>query len=197
MAYRLRGRFGYPKDYPFKPTFHPDKLQEPYRLRKPKKIFTVSMGDFFDREVKPQWRDKIIEVIMDNPQHTFQILTKQPQNIKYTTLPKNVWMGVSVTCPDDLWRIDKLLDELAGCGNILFVSLEPYLKDVVCYEDFYHDYCDIDWWIIGGLTGPKRFDPPKTWVDSIVNNVNGAVFVKDNVSHHQKIKYFPQGDLDE
>lgn len=58
MAHRLKGRFGYPMDDPFKPMFHPDRLAEPhsdvpkrFRSRNPEMaagsamIFTVDMGD--------------------------------------------------------------------------------------------------------------------------------------------------------
>lgn len=31
MANRLRGRFGYPKDDPFRVTFHPDRLDQPLK----------------------------------------------------------------------------------------------------------------------------------------------------------------------
>ena len=51
MAYRLAGRAGYPKDEPFAPTFHLDKLLEPLALKASAKIFTCSMGDLFDPKV--------------------------------------------------------------------------------------------------------------------------------------------------
>jgi len=47
MAYRLKGRYGYPEIDPFKVTFHPNRLNEPLRWKKPCRIFVVSMGDLF------------------------------------------------------------------------------------------------------------------------------------------------------
>ena len=46
FAYRLKGRFGYPKDDPFRITIHYDRFHSPLRWKK-KKIFVVSMGDLF------------------------------------------------------------------------------------------------------------------------------------------------------
>jgi len=44
MANRLKGRFGYPKDDPFQVTFHPGRLDEPLKWKKPRHVFVVSMG---------------------------------------------------------------------------------------------------------------------------------------------------------
>lgn len=45
MANRLKGRYGYPKDDPFRVTLHPDKLEQPLRWKKPRQVFVPSMGD--------------------------------------------------------------------------------------------------------------------------------------------------------
>ena len=46
MANRLKGRYGYPQDEPFKPTLHADKLREKMP-NVSSKIFVCSMGDLF------------------------------------------------------------------------------------------------------------------------------------------------------
>jgi hypothetical protein len=38
MANRLRGRYGYPKDDPFRPTVHAARLYEPMKIKKPKNL---------------------------------------------------------------------------------------------------------------------------------------------------------------
>jgi protein gp37 len=38
-AERFRGRFGYPAEDPFQVTFHEDRLEQPLRWKKPRKIF--------------------------------------------------------------------------------------------------------------------------------------------------------------
>ena len=44
MAVRLAGRFGYDKKNPFKPTFHPEKLEEPLKWKTPRRIPCCFMG---------------------------------------------------------------------------------------------------------------------------------------------------------
>jgi protein gp37 len=44
---RLRGMFGYDKEDPFKITYHFNKLEQPLKWKKPRKIFVCSMGDLF------------------------------------------------------------------------------------------------------------------------------------------------------
>ena len=47
MANRLAGRYGYDEHDPFKVTFHPDKLADVKKWRKPRIVFVSSMGDLF------------------------------------------------------------------------------------------------------------------------------------------------------
>jgi protein gp37 len=49
---------------------------------KGKKIFVCSMSDLFHEKVKDKWIRKIFDKIWQNPQHTFQILTKRPEKMK-------------------------------------------------------------------------------------------------------------------
>ncbi len=81
MAKRLRGRFGYPADDPFRVTFHPDRLEEPLYWKKPSRIFVCSMADLFHEDVKDEWIDKVFAVMALCPQHTFMVLTKRPERM--------------------------------------------------------------------------------------------------------------------
>ena len=134
MANRLRGRYGYPADDPFRVTFHPDKLEEPLHWKKPRRVFVCSMGDLFHEDVTvPQICD-VWNRIARCSQHTFMILTKRPQNIwlheafklGYLVPLPNVWLGVSVEnqrTADE--RIPILLQIPAA---VRFVSVEPMLE---------------------------------------------------------------------
>ena len=46
----------------FNPTFHKDRLAGPYSLKKPSKIFTVSMGDMFGDWVPEKWIKEVLKV---------------------------------------------------------------------------------------------------------------------------------------
>lgn len=81
MAKRLRGRAGYPSNDPFRVTFHPDRLEEPLRMRKPRKIFVCSMGDLFHPGVPDEWIDQVFAIMALCPNHTFQVLTKRAERM--------------------------------------------------------------------------------------------------------------------
>ena len=180
MAYRLKGRYGYPEDEPFRPTFHPDRLLEPLQVKKPSKIFTVSMGELFDPKVPDLWRDLVFRVMLEAEQHTFQILTKRPGLIPYELeyeVPSNVWIGTSIDgkTTDTQWALEELLLSYAP---LRFVSFEPLLGVV----EF--DASLVDWIIIGAQTGPKAKQPRWEWVQDIIAEArreNKPVFIKDNL----------------
>jgi len=80
MANRLKGRYGYDRDEPFRPTCHPDKLDEPLHWKKPRVIFAISMGDLLADGVPNEWIAPVLDVVCDArcEQHTFVLLTKRP-----------------------------------------------------------------------------------------------------------------------
>jgi protein gp37 len=177
MAKRLAGRFGYPEqpDH-FKVTLHPDKLDQPYKWKKPRMIFVCSMGDLFHFDVPDDYIEEIVDVIIDNPQHIFQILTKRPSFIwpaLFEDVP-NVWLGVTAEnqqAADE--RIPWLLKTPAA---VRFVSVEPMLGPVdlkrINYKPGYHrNYLSyfnptaerLDWVICGGETGPGARPMKAKW----------------------------------
>jgi protein gp37 len=143
------------------------------------------MGDLFGGWVKEWWVSAIMGVVYDNPQHTFQFLTKFPHNVAgfmrfshVPVLPKNMWIGTSVTCVDDLWRIDHLR-KLRGGKR--FVSFEPVLEEIRNPDLF-----GIDWIIIGRETGNRKdkIVPDVGWITSISETAsceNIPVYMKHNL----------------
>lgn len=158
MAKRLAGKAGYPKDDPFKVTLHPDKLDEPFRWKKPRNVFVVSMGDLFHEDVPDDWILKVFDVIGSCPQHIFMILTKRPEQMKefieklqvryYNICSpikaefrlketpffskykpiKNLWLGVTA---ENQKRADERIPILLQIpAAVRFVSVEPMLGPV-------------------------------------------------------------------
>ncbi len=91
MANRLRGRCGYPADDPFKVTMHEDRLGEPLRWKKPRRVFVCSMGDLFHKDVPDEFIARIWWIMgqcagyLDPSRyrgHTFLILTKRPERMQ-------------------------------------------------------------------------------------------------------------------
>ena len=135
------------KDIPFSEiVFHENRLLEPFKKKKGKKIFVGSMTDLFHDDVPFDWLYKIWTVMIENPQHTFQILTKRPDRMKefilnhapvpamtgYTYgkdyLPKNIWLGVTAENQKEAnERIPILLDIPA---TKRFVSVEPMIGEI-------------------------------------------------------------------
>jgi len=147
------------------------------------KIFVCSTIEIFHPLVKKEWRDNIFSIIESHPQHTFQILTKMPENID-RPMPDNVWLGVSITKNGDEWKTDHLFNSYgeSSVDSKIFISLEPMLDNC---KDIVYSLDDINWLIIGKLTGHgKKHDPEREWVEFLVKEarVSGIpIFLKDNL----------------
>lgn len=59
----------------------PTLLQEPFRWKKPQRIFVNSMSDLFHGQVPFAFVDKVMAVIALSPRHIFQVLTKRPKRM--------------------------------------------------------------------------------------------------------------------
>jgi protein gp37 len=127
-------------------VFHEDRLAEPKKKKKGKMIFVGSMTDLFQDGIDFDFIFKIWVVMVDNSQHTFQILTKRPDRMRefllnhapvpamtgYTYgkdyLPRNIWLGVTAENQKEAdARIPILLDIPAAKR---FVSIEPMIGEV-------------------------------------------------------------------
>lgn len=149
-AHRINQRFG---DGKFEPTFYPNRLQDPLKVKKPSRIFVGSMADLFGDW---EWVDKsggfvayslnvinsILNIADQCPQHTFIFLTKNPRGMQGFDFPANCWCGTSV---ENQERADEKVPELLRVNcETLFVSYEPALGPV-----------DLSDWLDGcGSNGP-------------------------------------------
>jgi protein gp37 len=173
----------------FKPTFHKDRLDEPLDVKKPSLIFADSMSDFWDKKVEQEWRDEVYNIMNNTPQHTYFLLTKQPQRIRdIKKIPDNCFVGVSITCFNDRCRIANLLSKDI---KHRFVSLEPLLDNIV--SDYI--YC-VDWIILGCVTGIKNgFKPEQETIEKIITEcrrLDKPLFIKNNVGWKNEIKQYPE-----
>ena len=62
-----------------KATLHHERLDQPLRWRKPRRIFVCSMGDLFHEDVPRDFIDRVFDVMTLRRDHTFLLLTKRPQ----------------------------------------------------------------------------------------------------------------------
>ncbi len=165
MARRLKA-MGQPKYKDgFKLTLHPDTLTEPYTWKKPRMIFVNSMSDLFHKDVPIDYIQKIFKVIKDNPQHTFQVLTKRADILRYydsegwLDWPHNLWMGVTVEDSTVTSRIDCLRKTKA---RVKFLSCEPLLSPLPELN-----LEAIDWVIVGGESGRTPRPIKEEWIIEI------------------------------
>jgi protein gp37 len=60
----------------------PDRLDQPLRWRRPRRIFVNSMSDLFHRDVPDLFIEQVFDVMEQAKQHTFQVLTKRPGRMR-------------------------------------------------------------------------------------------------------------------
>jgi protein gp37 len=159
-AERLTLRF--PQTFPdgFALRLRPDTLDLPRRWRSPRLVFVNSMSDLFHAEVPVEFIARVFAVMVDCPQHAFQVLTKRAERLarlaRYLPWPENVWMGVSVESRAYAWRVAFLQQVPAA---LRFVSAEPLLEDVA--HSFSLD--GIGWLIAGGESQPGARPAALAW----------------------------------
>jgi protein gp37 len=174
LARRLKamGNPRYQSDGPdgegFGLTLHWDKLDEPRRWRRPRRVFVNSMSGLFHPAIPQAFLLRAFEVMRACPQHRFQILTKRPARmatlipklvVELGDLPSNVWLGTSVESSEYLGRIISLQ---ATPAAVRFLSLEPLLGPLPAI-----DLDGIHWVIVGGESGPGHRPMEPEWVRAI------------------------------
>lgn len=148
MSKRLAGRYGYPPAPDnFKVTLRPDRLEQPLKWRKPRKIFVCSMSDLFHDDVPSAFIASIwtvMQIAHAQRGHIFQVLTKRPARMlefvsDFTAweapdgetgrdICLGIWLGVTVenqAAANE--RIPLLLQTPAA---VRFVSAEPLLEQI-------------------------------------------------------------------
>ncbi len=169
---------------------HPERLEQPLRWRKPRRIFVNSMSDLFHEAVPDIFLDRAFAVMAKAEQHEFQILTKRPERmleyvskamgdpdcgydgwyealevlgVKDASPLQNVLLGVSVENQETAdQRIPLLLETPSGRGR--FVSYEPALGPVNFTHIETGDYRSrLGTWC-APLTGTYTDSPRINWV---------------------------------
>jgi protein gp37 len=173
-ARRLTVRF--PANFPsgFEPSFHPDRLAQPCRVKRPSRVFVCSMADLFGSWVPDSWIAAVFGTVRSCPRHTFQFLTKNPGRYATLDLPENAWFGTTVDRAPAVGRIDAVRD----LDRTTFVSFEPLAEPID------PDLSSVDAILIGARTQPLRLPHPE-WVARLVRRARAAgaaVFMKDSLA---------------
>lgn len=172
FAERWRGVVGHPYEQGFDVKLWPDRLLQPSRWDRPRRIFVNSMSDLFHRDVPDAFIRDVFFEMLATPRHIFQVLTKRPDRMRsfvrryYSELMElgplgmpgyeHIWLGTSVESNDYAWRADMLRDILAP---VRFLSIEPMLGPVDKVS-----LTGIHWVICGGESGPGARPIDLAWV---------------------------------
>lgn len=132
---------------------HPERLDQPLRWRRPRRVFVNSMSDLFHPGVPDSFIVQVFAVMAQSQRHSFQVLTKRPERMRDLLrwfrpngpgpfsqrvanrsgmdLPwplPNVWLGVSA---EDQATFDERVPVLmATPAKVRFVSAEPLLGPI-------------------------------------------------------------------
>ncbi len=160
FAERWRGIPEHPYEQGFDLRLWPDRLDIPFRWKRPRMIFVNSMSDLFHERVSESYIARVFDVMARADHHIYQILTKRHERLvelaPKLSWPKNVWMGVSIENRRFVDRADYLRQVPAA---VRFISAEPLLGSLGGL-----DLTDIDWLIAGGESGPGYRPVNVEWV---------------------------------
>lgn len=168
FAERFRGVPGHPFEFGFDLQLVPDKLGDPIRWSKPKKIFVNSMSDLFHESVPDEYIEKVCRVMLSANWHTYQILTKRADRMKallhgslrMATQARHIWWGVSVE--DRKHGLPRVAQLRSAKPAVAFLSIEPLLEDLGK-----PDLEGIQWVIVGGESGPGARPMSPDWVRNL------------------------------
>lgn len=169
FAERFRGVPGHPYEQGFDLRLVPEKLFEPLKWKRPKKIFVNSMSDLFHPDVPDEFIVSVAEVMIQGDWHNYQVLTKRAERLekllnsklKFATVSSHIWWGVSVEDrKHGIPRIEHLRNTPAA---IKFLSIEPLLQDLGLVN-----LKAIDWVIVGGESGRGARPMEQVWVQQLL-----------------------------
>ncbi len=188
LAERYRGQAAFPNGFDLTLRLH--KMNDPDKWKEPREIFVNSMSDMFWGEVPGHVVREMWDVMLRNPQHMFQILTKRPIPAKRIIeelgleVPDHIWLGVTVESQEYASRIDDLL-ELPGKNK--FLSCEPMLGKLELWDWFDampSEHPAIKWVIDGGESGSGRRPADPDWFRTL----------RDDCIHTGVLYYHKQGN---
>jgi protein gp37 len=152
------------------PTFHPERLPEPLRVKAPAGIFLDSMSDLGGHWVPEEQALQVLDVCRQARQHTFFLLTKNAPRLTRFTYPPNVWVGAS-SPPDVMFgqplarsqqrrMLDRMLRTLADVAvPVRWMSFEPLSWDCA---DIVAQYPGVlQWAVIGAASAGRQHYPPE------------------------------------
>jgi protein gp37 len=168
FAERFRGVPGHPFEQGFDLRLVPQKLEEPLRWKKPKRVFVNSVSDLFHDGVPDDYIVAVANVMVRADWHTYQILTKRSSRMRdllksrlqFAAAKPHIWWGVSVE--DKKYGLPRIAQLRSAPAAVRFLSIEPLLEDLGPFN-----LNGIHWVIVGGESGIGARPMERKWVVSI------------------------------
>lgn len=165
----------------FKPTFFEYVFAK--KLRKKPTMYFFSMSD--PAYWKQEWYERIATKIAANMQHTFVVLTKQPEVYGKYTFPHNTILGASVTKNIDVNKLELLLAiNMRNNKNKTLISFEPIQEKL---DELLFNIMKIykaDWLHVGQESGNRRdrVIATREMIEPFFTLKDIPVFMKNNLA---------------
>lgn len=173
--------------------WHPERLNEPLKLKEPSGIFLDSMSDLMGVQVPVEQVNAVLDVCRRAKQHIFFLLTKNAPRLLKFDFPDNVWVGVS-SAPDFMFgkalvreqqesymhKALKTLTALRARGVTTWMSAEPLSWDISPIVAQYPQA--LSWAVIGAASNGRAEYPPKeSDLRALLDVLTCPVFYKGNL----------------
>lgn len=139
-----------------------DKLSDPLKWKKPRRIFVNSMSDLFHEAVPSDFIRRVVETMMLAHWHTFQVLTKRYTRpmveLNQQDASRHIFIGFSICNQRDADMALEPLREVHMMGWRTWISNEPCLEPIN-----WAGYEFIDWMVCGGESGRKARPMHPNW----------------------------------
>ena len=194
------GRLGWSGDV----TLVPEKLVEPLRWRKPRKVFPCSGSDLFHPKIPFPYIAAAFGVMAATPRHTYQVLTKRPERMAeffewlqaFTTSDETLHRffhkaakdaGVELDMPAFRWPLKNVwtgftaedqtrLDErMAHMRKVPSALRWASLEPLLGPLDMTEHRSELDWVVVGGESGRRARPCEAAWISNIVQQLRGHV----------------------
>lgn len=164
---RFRGVPGHSFEQGFDLRLWPQRLMQPARWKRSRRVFVNSMADLFHKNIPRKFVSDVFDVMEAADWHQYQVLTKRSSllrafvnaRFRESPCPSHIWLGASVEDRKALRRVEHLRGAHA---SVRFLSVEPLLEDLGVI-----DLTDIHWVIVGGESGPGFREMDSAWVREV------------------------------
>lgn len=200
FAERFRGTPGHYFERGFDVQLRPEKLDQPLRWRRPRRIFVNSMSDLFHDQVPDEYIAKVFAIMLLAQRHTFQVLTKRHGRMRALLNSHAFWTRVlyealdpelpagdrdglqlslhylpnvwlGVSTENQQWADIRIPALLDTPAAVRFISAEPLLGPIDL-DAIPVRGPDLDWVIVGGESGPGARPMHPDWARGLRDQCN-------------------------